>query len=330
MGRMETDRKKHYIVMTNRAKDPGLGVTRYICRFLEERGCGCTVFADNESADQIRLREAAQEEAASCMIVLGGDGTMLKAARETAESGIPLLGVNLGTVGYLAEVEPAALDSALEQLVRGDYTVEERMMLTARILRGEPLSAPLPKSETLVSLSKSEDSPASCTGKIQDTGALGAGNGQEMAIQALNDVSITRKGALQIIAFRVRVNGQILSSYGADGIVIATPTGSTGYNMSAGGPIVEPGADLILLTPICPHTLSARSIVLRPEDEVVVEIGVRTPGVIQEVEVSFDGSGLTTLRSGDRIRVTRSPGTTSIVKLSEAGFLERLHRKMDG
>ncbi len=313
MGRMETDRRKHYIVMTNRSKDPGLGVTRYICRFLEERGCGCTVFADNESADQIRLREAAQEEAASCIIVLGGDGTMLKAARETAESGIPLLGVNLGTVGYLAEVEPAALDVSLEQLVNGDYTVEERMMLTAQILRGEDCA--------------DVEQAAGC---LEKGSAFCTQTGRETAVQALNDVSITRKGTLQIIAFRVRVNGQILSSYGADGIVIATPTGSTGYNMSAGGPIVEPGADLILLTPICPHTLSARSIVLCPQDEVVVEIGVRTPGVIQEVEVNFDGSGLTTLRSGDRIRVTRSPGTTSIVRLSEAGFLERLHRKMDG
>ena len=130
-------------------------------------------------------------------------------------------------------------------------------------------------------------------------------------------MTITRRGPLQIIQFRIWVNGQVLNSYGADGIVIATPTGSTGYNMSAGGPIVEPGASLILLTPICPHTLNTRSIILRAEDEVVVEIGERQ-----------SGSRCLILKSGDRLKVTRSDKTTSIMKLSELSFLERLHRKM--
>lgn len=133
---------------------------------------------------------------------------------------------------------------------------------------------------------------------------------------------------MQIIPFRVWVNGQVLNNYGADGIVIATPTGSTGYNLSAGGPIVEPGASLILLTPVCPHTLNTRSIVLRPEDEVVIEIGQKQSGQTQEAEANFDGSGLMVLRSRDRIQVTRSEKTTSVIKLSELSFLERLHRKM--
>ena len=154
------------------------------------------------------------------------------------------------------------------------------------------------------------------------------GSGETAQVHALNDVTITRRGPLQIIQFRIWVNGQVLNSYGADGIVIATPTGSTGYNMSAGGPIVEPGASLILLTPICPHTLNTRSIILRAEDEVVVEIGERQSGQEQEVEVNFDGSRCLILKSGDRLKVTRSDKTTSIMKLSELSFLERLHRKM--
>lgn len=285
------DRMKQYIIMTNRLKDPGLRMTQYIQNYLETHGAVCSVLADNETEEQIRSRDSEMLKKAACMIVLGGDGTMLKAAKETAESGIALLGVNLGTMGYLSEVEPDALDAALDQLLRGDYSIEKRMMLSGSILRGD-------------------------------------GSGESAQVKALNDVAITRRGPMQVIAFRIWVNGQVLSSYGADGIVIATPTGSTGYNMSAGGPIVEPGASLILLTPVCPHTLNARSIVLRAEDEIEVEIAARASGREQEAEVNFDGSGLLMLHTGDRIRVSRSRQTTSIIKLSEVSFLERLHRKM--
>ena len=131
-----------------------------------------------------------------------------------------------------------------------------------------------------------------------------------------------------MVSFRILVNGQVLSSYCADGIVIATPTGSTGYNMSAGGPIVKPGAELILLTPICPHTLNTRSIILGADDEIEIEIGQRSAGHEQEVEANYDGNVQFTLKTGDRIRVSRSEVTTSIMKLSEGSFLERLHRKM--
>ena len=194
-------------------------------------------------------------------------------------------------VALVAHVQGGAWFDRAEKLLREEYTIEERMMLSGRVLR--------------------ED-----------------GSGETAQVHALNDVTITRRGPLQIIQFRIWVNGQVLNSYGADGIVIATPTGSTGYNMSAGGPIVEPGASLILLTPICPHTLNTRSIILRAEDEVVVEIGERQSGQEQEVEVNFDGSRCLILKSGDRLKVTRSDKTTSIMKLSELSFLERLHRKM--
>ena len=145
---------------------------------------------------------------------------------------------------------------------------------------------------------------------------------------ALNDIVIGRRSGFKIIRFNVYVDGEFLSAYAADGIIVATPTGSTAYSLSAGGPIVEPGASLILLTPVCPHTLNTRSIVLRPEDEVVIEIGQKQSGQTQEAEANFDGSGLMVLRSRDRIQVTRSEKTTSVIKLSELSFLERLHRKM--
>lgn len=293
---MGTEENRHYIIMTNRPKDPGLIVTERIRTFLEARGAGVSVFADNEDISRLELSAEGKYGAqavpgAACMIVLGGDGTMLKAARETAASGIPLLGVNLGTVGYLSEVEVSGLDDALERLVRGDYTLEQRMMLSGSVLRGD-------------------------------------GSRETAQIDALNDVTVTRCGPMQVVPLRIWVNGQLLSSYGADGIVIATPTGSTGYNLSAGGPIVEPDASLILLTPICPHTLNTRCVVLCDRDEVVVEIGKKPSGGVQEVEISLDGSLLARLCSGDRIRVKKSERTTSIIKLSGPGFLERLHRKM--
>ena len=212
-------------------------------------------------------------------------------SNKTAFSRIPLLGVNLGTMGYLAEVEVASLEEALERLLRKDYRVEERMMLSGSVRRGD-------------------------------------GSRETAQLDALNDVTVTRCGPMQVVPLRIWVNGQLLAGYGADGIVIATPTGSTGYNLSAGGPIVEPEAGLILLTPICPHTLNTRSVVLCDRDVVEVEIGRKPSGDIQEVEVSFDGSFLTRLRSGDRVRVKKSERTTSIIRLSEPAFLERLHRKM--
>ena len=320
---MDTGTGKSYIIMTNRPKDPSLAVTERIRAFLEKRGARVSVFADNEDASRLGLAEepgkmtdgpaepgkrtgtdgpaepgkpadadrTAPHAAASCMIVLGGDGTMLKAAKETAFSRIPLLGVNLGTMGYLAEVEVASLEEALERLLRGDYTVEERMMLSGSVRRGD-------------------------------------GSRETAQLDALNDVTVTRCGPMQVVPVRIWVNGQLLAGYGADGIVIATPTGSTGYNLSAGGPIVEPEAGLILLTPICPHTLNTRSVVLCDRDEVEVEIGRKPSGDVQEVEVSFDGALLTRLRSGDRVRVKKSERTTSIIRLSEPAFLERLHRKM--
>ena len=320
---MDTGTGKSYIIMTNRPKDPSLAVTERIRAFLEKRGARVSVFADNEDASRLGLAEepgkmadgpaepgkrtdtdgpaepgkpadadrTAPHAAASCMIVLGGDGTMLKAAKETAFSRIPLLGVNLGTMGYLAEVEVASLEEALERLLRGDYTVEERMMLSGSVRRGD-------------------------------------GSRETAQLDALNDVTVTRCGPMQVVPLRIWVNGQLLAGYGADGIVIATPTGSTGYNLSAGGPIVEPEAGRILLTPICPHPLNTRSVVLCDRDEVEVEIGRKPSGDVQEVEVSFDGALLTRLRSGDRVRVKKSERTTSIIRLSEPAFLERLHRKM--
>lgn len=284
-----------FFLITNRMKDPQGIHTKRIQKYLEEHGAE-TVCVDEtyfvpaqDGSDNRRLRP----EVDSCILVLGGDGTLLQAARDTFETEIPLLGINLGTLGYLAEADMENVEQILDRLLKDSCEREERMVLEGRICR--------------------ENTDA------QET------EGQDFA---LNDIVISRCGSLQILTLRIFVNGQFLNSYSADGMIVATPTGSTGYNMSAGGPIVEPQARLLLLTPICPHTLNTRSIVLSPEDEVVIEIPQGRDNGTQTVEASFDGSHKKTMRTGDRIEIKKASRTVGFLKVNSESFLSVLHKKM--
>ena len=295
---------KHFLIYTNRHKDRDLVTTKRICDFLQLKGKRTTVMADGQE-EEPRRPEGQQMSAedtgspseiprdvptdADCMIVLGGDGTVLQAARLTKRLHIPIIGVNLGTLGYMTEVEVVNLEESLERLIAGDYVQESRMMLGGRVTFAE---------------------------------------GQETEDWALNDIVISRSGPLQIIKFNIFVNGQFLNDYSADGMIVTTPTGSTGYNLSAGGPLVEPSARLIMLTPICPHSLNQRSIILSPEDVIEIEIPRRREGGVQTVEANFDGSHVIPLRTGDRLRIVRSEETTEFLKLNQVSFLDVLHRKM--
>ena len=147
---------------------------------------------------------------------------------------------------------------------------------------------------------------------------------------ALNDIVLSRKGNLRIIHFNVYVNGTLLNSYEADGIVISTPTGSTAYNLSAGGPIVEPTASLVVITPICSHSLNTSSIVLSAEDEIQIEIGEGRHGRSEEVYISFDGTDTREIVTGQTVTIRRSAMITKLMKLSKISFLEILRRKMKG
>ena len=247
-------------------------------------------FLFSHGAECVLIKEAQEiTEDIECVLVLGGDGTMLQAANEIAGKNILMIGVNLGTLGYLAEIELDNLEEALHQLLIDDYVLDERIMLQGRIVTKEGIK---------------DISPA------------------------LNDISITRCGSLQIIALKIYVNGQFLCRWNADGIIISTPTGSTGYNMSAGGPIVEPGANLILLTPICAHTLNARSIILRAEDIVEIEIDSGHNGMSLQVEANSDGNERISMETGDKIFISKADNTTKIIKLSKVSFLEILNKKM--
>lgn len=280
---------KHFYLITNEVKDPQGLYTARITAYLEAHG-GKVTCIDNTECVGATMIACGQHgaEGAECALVLGGDGTLLRAARNMIDKDIPLLGINLGTLGYLAEVEIGAIEPALDKLLAEDFTREERMMLAGQVQKQEHVEENF----------------------------------------ALNDIVISRCGSLQILTFHIYVNGQFLNSFSSDGIIVSTPTGSTGYNMSAGGPIVEPAANLLLLTPICPHTLNTRSIVLAPEDEIRIEIPQGKDGILQAVEANFDGSHKISLETGDNIVIRKASKTTGILKLNTESFLSVLHKKM--
>lgn len=286
---------KHFLIYTNTHKDKNLTSTRHIKEYLETKGQKVTVWAD-ESRWQEKQKNAGRDDIpegipgdVNCMIVLGGDGTVLQAARETKRLQIPIIGVNLGTLGYMTEIEPEGLEEALDRLIAGDYQQESRMMLNGKAFLAD--------------------------GRTEEGWAL-------------NDIVISRSGSLQIIKFIIYVNGQFLHDYDADGVIVTTPTGSTGYNLSAGGPLVEPKARLIMVTPICPHTLNQRSIILSPEDVIEIEIPQGREGRVQTLEANFDGSHVIPLRTGDLIRIVKSEKSTEFIQLNRVSFLEVLHKKM--
>ncbi len=281
---------EHFYLIANPTKDAELKTAHSIRDYLTGRGKTCIIDVGARKKGQEGYTYNGRISAETdCIIVLGGDGTLLQAATDLAERRIPFLGINMGTLGFLAEVGQTEFEGALDKLLKNEYEIEERMMLAGKSF-----------------------------------------NRREMIDEAvaLNDIVITRKGSLQIINLNIYVNGQFLHRYHADGVIAATPTGSTGYSLSAGGPVVEPGAELIVLSPICPHSMQSRSIVLSPKDTVTVEIESGRDGEIQEVEAIFDGCHKVTLCTGEKIEIRKSGQTTGIVKLSQVSFLEVLHRKM--
>ena len=229
-------------------------------------------------------------EDTDCILALGGDGTLLQAARDTVEREIPLLGINLGTLGYLAEIDRPNIHQALECLIGQKYEVKNRMMLE---------------------------------------GTAYHQNKKLMEDIALNDIVIGRVGRLRILNLRIFLNGAYLTSYSADGIIISTPTGSTGYSLSAGGPIIDPEANLIAITPIAAHTLNARTIILPDDVEITIEIGNRKETFHDEAEATFDGDTSVKLNSFDKIVIRKSKKITRMVKINQISFVEVLRNKMN-
>ncbi|MEG0962019.1 MAG: NAD(+)/NADH kinase [Lachnospiraceae bacterium] len=280
---------KHFYIIANPQKDINLVLTQKIQQSILKQGGTCGYQINRKSEDATLCQEEIPKET-ECILVVGGDGTLLRVARDLVKGKVPFIGVNTGHVGYLCELEGATVMAGVEKLLLEENpAIEKRMLLEGRMV----------------------------TEKIQGSEQL-----------ALNDIVIHRSGLLQIVDLIIYVNGEYLNTYSADGIIIATPTGSTAYSMSAGGPIVDPRANLILITPISPHSLSAKSIVLGADDEITIEIGKRRIEKDERVEVAFDGDHFGELAVGDKIIIKRGKSHTRILKLGKLSFLERLAKKL--
>lgn len=278
--------KKFYII-ANTEKDTNLQFSYEIADYLISKGQACIV--REKTQDTPACRAKLEEEGIEAILVLGGDGTLLRAARELADEKIPFFGINLGHLGYLAETEQQNFQFALNRLIEDNYTIENRMMLQGNV-------------------------------HISDKEI-----GRDIA---LNDIVLNRSGSLRVVDFEIYVNGEYLNSFTADGIIVSTPTGSTGYSLSAGGPIVSPTASMLVLTPICPHTLNSRSIVFSGEDKILIKIGDGRHGGIDEACVTFDGDTCFPLKSGDYVEIQKSTEVTRILKINQVSFLEVLRNKL--
>ena len=212
------------------------------------------------------------------IVVLGGDGTMLRAAQRAAFSDIPLLGVNLGTLGYLTDAEPDELEQTLHAVLQGRFSLEKRIMLQTDL------------------------------------------NGEWAA---LNDIVISRGLFSKLIRFQLFINGDYIDTIRADGVIVSTPTGSTAYNLSAGGPILKPDSEMMVITAICPHSLYLRPWVISSGDTVKLRVLNDADAILV-----MDGRNTATLEAGRMLSISRSDKYTSIIKTKSFSFYEILRRKM--
>jgi len=249
---------------------------------------GCDVFVDSETASLMGIKGYERAEIPSlveAVLVLGGDGTMLSVNRLVAGKGIPVLGINLGSLGFLTEVSRENIYLAIEKMLSGGCAVEERLMLKAKIVRG---------SETIADY------------------------------LVLNDVVITKGALARIIDLETFIDETYVTTFKADGLIISTPTGSTAYSLSAGGPILYPTLESIVLTPICSHTLTNRPIVL--PDQVSIEI--RLKSISEDVFLTLDGQTGCSLKPDDVIEICKAEHKAKLLVHGDRGYFDVLRTKL--
>lgn len=279
---------KKFVIVTNLYKDPELKVSNQIAEYIKVKG-GTAINLLSFTPEVLRFEELDYSkipEDTECIIVLGGDGTMIRVVRKTRMLDIPVIGVNLGTLGYLCELDRENMYYAIDKILEDQYIIEQRLMI-----KGYP-------------------------------------KGEAKGRTALNDIVVHPTGVLAILRLNVYVNGQFLATYDGDGVIISTPTGSTGYNLSAGGPIIEPGANILALTPINAHNLNSKGIILRAEDMIEVELVPRRSNKDDSAHISCDGDHFATIKAGERFVIERAVHTIKICKVNKQSFLETMRRKM--
>lgn len=263
-------------IVPHTGKPVAMTLTDELTAFLQERKVSFQIILDPNSKNLSRF---------DVVIILGGDGTLLNAARLTSAVDVPVFGVNVGHLGFLTEVETDGLFPAIDKLLAGNFELEKRMMISAIVKR----------------------------------------NDTEISNHlALNDFVITRGTFARIIDLSIFIDKQHVTDYVADGVIVATPTGSTAYSLSAGGPIIEPLLESICITPICPHSLSSRSVLARSQSEVAVRLN----NAKEDVMFTIDGQYGVPLRTGDHVTIRKAEKPALFVKLSGRGFFQVLHSRM--
>ena len=255
----------------------------------ELRSRGLDVCFDDETAAAVDDRAACWSKTAlgahtDLLITFGGDGTLLSVARH-APANVPIMGVNMGTLGFLTEIRVEEFHSVLDRVLAGDFQSEERVALAVTV--------------------------------------SGPDNGDRV-YRVLNDVAINKNALARIIEMHVRVGGKFVSTFRADGLIVATPTGSTAYNLSAGGPIIYPTMGAVVVTPICPHMLTNRPLVL--PDDLMIEIRIISSN--QEVYLTMDGQEGLPLSEHDRVSVRKSSQTVQLIQSPEKNYFDVLRTKL--
>jgi NAD+ kinase len=273
-------------ICLKRAQPQAAGIVRELDKWLAERGC--SVHLDDEAAEWVGRPGVSRAEVGAVVdfvVVLGGDGTLLSVSRAVGRRPVPVLGVNLGTLGFLTEITREELFPVMERVLAGELRIQRRMRLEVSAHRGSQL--------------------------------LGS-------FLALNDAVISGAALARMIDLETRTDGLDVTTYHADGLIVATPTGSTAYSLSAGGPILLPEVEAIVLTPICPHTLTQRPLVLPEGSEIEVVVRWRGEGV----QLTADGQEGLALREGDVVRLRRSPHALHLVASPVRNRFEILREKL--
>jgi len=277
--------KKIGIICKPERKEPQ-EILLQLLPFLRQKGC--EAFVDAETAAALNIIGFSRKEIPSLVdvvLVLGGDGTMLNVSRLVAEKGIPILGINLGSLGFITEVNRDEIFNVVDKMLNNGCVIEERMMLSASILR----------------------------------------NGKKISeYTVLNDVVINKGALARIIDLETNINSSYVTTFKADGLIISTPTGSTAYSLSAGGPILYPTLGSIVLTPICSHTLTNRPIVL--PDDFKIEIIIKS--LSEDVFLTLDGQVGFSLRIGDVIEVNKSDYKAKLLVPAERDYFKVLRTKL--
>lgn len=276
---------KKIAVIPNQTKDIGLHVTKRLVSALEDKAkIYMSGFYEN-SGLPVNYTDSGLYDLADCVIVIGGDGTILQAAEPCAKRHIPIMGINMGRIGFMTEIEKDEIENSVERLLCGDYKIEERMMMRVSVKRGE------------------------------ETGSVYC---------ALNDAVISKSNS-EMLALELFREEEKVNEYTADGVVIATPTGSTAYSLSAGGPVADPTMEMFIATPICAHMLSSRCAILAANNNISVRVMNRGGG---NALLTVDGQVKEHLTHGEAVTLCKAEEKVMLIKMGKSSFYDTMIQKL--